>query len=327
MQIGSDPDVNSPKIGVVIPAFKVSKHILGLLEDIGPEVGAIYVVDDGCPEKSGELVAKYCSDRRVQVIYHLENQGVGGAVMTGYRSALKDGAAIIVKLDGDGQMKLTDLATLIAPIIDGQADYSKGNRFYNIEQIHSMPKIRILGNLVLSFFSKFSSGYWNIFDPNNGFTAISAPILRTLPLEKIDNRFFFESDMLFRLYLSRAKVVDIPLDAIYADEISNLKISRSIIEFFGKHLRNTVKRIFYVYYLRDFSLASLELPLGIGIGTFGTILGLRSWIHSISSGIATNTGTQILVAISCLASLQLILSFADFDSRNFPTAPRFQESK
>ncbi len=237
MQIGSDPDVNSPKIGVVIPAFKVSKHILGLLEDIGPEVGAIYVVDDGCPEKSGELVAKYCSDRRVQVIYHLENQGVGGAVMTGYRSALKDGAAIIVKLDGDGQMKLTDLATLIAPIIDGQADYSKGNRFYNIEQIHSMPKIRILGNLVLSFFSKFSSGYWNIFDPNNGFTAISAPILRTLPLEKIDNRFFFESDMLFRLYLSRAKVVDIPLDAIYADEISNRACAKN-----PRHIKPLIRR-------------------------------------------------------------------------------------
>ena len=317
----------SPRICVVIPAYKVSNQILRVLSSIDKSIKFIVVVDDACPEATGELVLRKCLDKRVNVIRHPTNLGVGGATKTGYSRALELGADVIVKVDGDGQMKLTDLDTLIQPIVEGLADYSKGNRFYNIEQIHSMPKIRIIGNLVLSFFAKFSSGYWNIFDPNNGFTAISAPILKTLPLEKIDNRYFFESDMLFRLYLSRAKVVDVPLDAIYADEVSNLKISRSIFEFFGKHLRNTVKRIFYVYYLRDFGLASLELPLGIGLGTFGTILGLRSWIHSVSLGIATNTGTQILVAISCLASLQLILSFADFDSRNFPAIARFQKSK
>lgn len=318
---------NLPKICVVIPAYKVSKHILDVLSSIGSSVRFIIVVDDACPERTGELVLQNCSDERVMVLIHPNNLGVGGAMKTGYGKALELGAEIIVKVDGDGQMNLDDLGALIEPLITGQADYSKGNRFYNVDQVHSMPKLRVIGNLVLSFFSKFSSGYWNIFDPNNGFTAISSSILKTLPFEKIDNRYFFESDMLFRLYLSRAKVVDVPLDAIYADEISNLKISRSIFEFFGKHLRNITKRIFYVYYLRDFSLASLELPLGLGLGIFGIILGLRSWIHSASLGISSNSGTQIVVAISCLASLQLILSFADFDSRNFPTTARFSKIK
>jgi len=315
------------QVSVVIPCYKVSNQILRVINEVALDVKHIIVVDDACPECSGDLVNRSSQDSRVIVLKNVTNLGVGGATKKGYLKALELGSDIVVKVDGDGQMNLAELNTLIAPIVSGQADYSKGNRFYDIERIHSMPKHRIVGNLVLSFFSKFSTGYWNIFDPNNGFTAISASALKALPLDKIDNRYFFESDMLFRLYLSRAKVVDVPLGAIYADEISNLKISRSIFEFLGKHLRNTLKRIFYVYYLRDFGLASLELPLGIGLGAFGIILGLRSWIHSVSLGIATNTGTQIVVAISCLASLQLILSFADFDSRNYPTSIRFQELK
>lgn len=313
------------KIMVVIPTYRVSKQILKVLERIGPEVCKIIIVDDACPENSGNIATEGYKDNRIVLIKHPENLGVGGATKSGYKKAIELGADFVVKIDGDGQMDPAQLESLIKPLINGEADYAKGNRFYNIEEIHAMPKLRIIGNLVLSFFSKFSSGYWNIFDPNNGYTAISSSMLRTLPLEKIANRYFFESDMLFRLYLSRAKVVDVALDAIYGDEKSNLKISKSIFEFFGKHFRNTFKRIFYVYYLRDFGLASIELPLGIALGLFGTILGLRSWMHSVSLGISTNTGTQILVAISCLASLQLVLSFADFDSRNYPENPRFSD--
>jgi glycosyltransferase involved in cell wall biosynthesis len=308
---------------VVIPAYKVSRQILEVLSKIDDYVKYIVVVDDACPEASGEIVLQGCADKRVILVKHSENLGVGAATKSGYKKALELGADIVVKVDGDGQMNLSDLRTLVEPIIDGKADYTKGNRFYNIDQVQSMPKIRIVGNLALSFFCKFSSGYWNIFDPNNGYTAISSSILKTLPLDKIENRFFFESDMLFRLYLSRAKVVDVPLNAIYADEKSNLTISRSIFEFFGKHVRNSFKRIFYMYYLREFSLASIELPLGLGLGIFGITLGLQSWITSANLGVGTNTGTQILVAISCLASLQLILSFADFDSRNYPNEVRF----
>lgn len=316
-----------PKICVVIPAYKVSRQILEVLSKVDDYVKYIVVVDDACPEASGEIVLQGCADKRVILVKHSENLGVGAATKSGYKKALELGADIVVKVDGDGQMNLSDLRTLVEPIIDGKADYTKGNRFYNIDQIHSMPKIRIVGNLALSFFCKFSSGYWNIFDPNNGYTAISSSILKTLPLDKIENRYFFESDMLFRLYLSRAKVEDVPLNAIYADEKSNLRVSRSIFEFFGKHARNFFKRIFYIYYLRDFSLASLELPLGLGLGIFGTTLGLQSWIKSANLGVGTNTGTQILVAISCLASLQLILSFADFDSRNYPHEARFPRLK
>ncbi len=321
MQIEPGPGVTPPKISVVIPAFKVSKHILGLLAKIGPEVGAIYVVDDGCPEKTGELVVKNCTDSRVHVIYHPENRGVGGAVMTGYRTALRDGAEIIVKLDGDGQMNPSLIPRIVRPILQEQADYTKGNRFFNVERIREMPLLRILGNLALSFFSKLSSGYWHIFDPNNGFTAINAKAAAQLPLNKISSRYFFESDMLFRLNLMRAVVVDVPMDAFYGDETSNLRLRSSVFEFGGKHIRNAFKRILYSYYLREFNLASIELPLGSGLCVFGLVVGIRSWMHSFQYGIATQPGTLILIAMSFLSGLQLLLGFFAYDIANVPREP------
>ncbi len=301
------------KIAVVIPAFKVRSQILEVVTSIGPEVRRIIVVDDACPEKSGDLVAKTIYDPRVEIIFHQTNLGVGGAVKSGYRRALQLGYDIVVKIDGDGQMDPSRIKEITRPLIAEIADYAKGNRFFDIDAIRKMPKFRILGNLVLSFFTKLSSGYWRIFDPNNGYTAITQSSLRRLNLDKIDDGYFFESDMLFRLNLVNSRVRDIAMPAIYNDEVSNLKISRVLFEFPLKHLKNLAKRIAYNYYLKDFNLASIELPAGILLSSFGVILGVKSWIHSISNGIPTQPGTIVLVAISLLAGLQLILAFFSFD--------------
>jgi hypothetical protein len=204
---------------------------------------------------------------------------------------------------------------LIAPIVNGDADYAKGNRFFNIDSLRSMPRVRILGNLVLSFHSKLSTGYWSIFDPNNGFTAISAEKLRLLPFEKISNRYFFESDMLFQLGLQASVVADVPMDSKYGNEESNLRIMRVLFEFPYKHARNTFKRIFYNYYLRDFSIASIELLVGIGLTLFGAIYGLSKYFHYRNLGEFTPTGTQIIVAMSVLSGLQFLLGFLAIDMR------------
>lgn len=173
------------KIAVVIPSFRVKSHINRVLSSIGQEVWRIYVVDDCCPDESGNFVRQNCRDPRVQVLWNKQNLGVGGAVLAGYRAAIADGANVIVKIDGDGQMDPALLPLFVAPIIAGEADYTKGNRFYNLENVRSMPPVRLIGNAVLSFMTKFSSGYWNIFDPTNGYTAIHANVIRILPLEKI----------------------------------------------------------------------------------------------------------------------------------------------
>ena len=157
-------------IAVIIPSYKTCNHILKVIQSIGSEVCKIYVVDDACPENSGDLVEEQCNDPRVSVIRHTKNQGVGGAVITGYKAAIADNMDILVKIDGDGQMDPSLINNFIEPIISGQADYTKGNRFFDLEKIHSMPKMRLFGNAALSLMCKLSSGYWNTFDPTNGYT-------------------------------------------------------------------------------------------------------------------------------------------------------------
>ena len=305
-------------IAIVIPCYRVTQHILDVIGDIGPESWRIYVIDDKCPDNSGDYVEANCNDPRVIVLKHDINQGVGGAVMTGYRAAITDGAEVIVKLDGDGQMNPCLILNFIEPILAGEADYTKGNRFFDLEEIRAMPKIRIFGNAVLSFMTKFSSGYWDLFDPTNGFTAIHADVARHLPFDKISRRYFFETDMLFRLNTLRAVVVDIPMDAQYGNEVSNLKISKILGEFLFKHTRNFIKRIFYNYYLRNMSLASIELPLGLVLLFAGAANGGYYWFESARSGITTPAGTVMLSALPILMGLQLLLAFLGYDIASVP---------
>lgn len=313
---------NQSVIAVVIPCYKVKEHILDVINRIGPEVAMIIAVDDCCPEGSGDFIKKNCTDSRVVVLYNQQNLGVGGAVTTGYREALtRQDIKVIVKIDGDGQMDPSLVSNFVHPILDGQADYTKGNRFYDLEQIRAMPNIRLFGNAVLSFMTKFSSGYWDLFDPTNGYTAIHIDVVRHLPFEKISRRYFFETDMLFRLNTLRAVVVDIPMDAKYGDEVSNLKISKIIGEFLFKHIRNFTKRIFYNYYLRDMSLASLELPLGLLLFISGCGYGGYHWYNSLQQGIATPAGTVMLAALPILMGTQLILAFLGYDIVNVPRRP------
>lgn len=309
------------RIAVVIPCYRVTKHILGVIEEIGTEVWRIYVVDDKCPDESGSYVEANCQDPRVVVLRHEVNQGVGGAVMTGYQAAIADGADVIVKLDGDGQMDPALIPNFIGPILDGEADYTKGNRFFDLEKIRAMPPVRLIGNAVLSLMTKLSSGYWDLFDPTNGYTAIHADVARYLPFGKISSRYFFETDMLFRLNTLRAVVVDVPMDAKYGEEESNLKIPKIVGEFLIKNLRNFSKRIFYNYYLRDMSLASIELPLGILLFLGGGGIGAWHWLQSAREGVFTSAGTVMLSALPVLVGLQLILSFLAYDIASVPRQP------
>jgi glycosyltransferase involved in cell wall biosynthesis len=310
------------KIAVVIPAYKVADHILDVVREIGKEVDFIFVVDDACPQNSGELVKKSVKDKRVQVITHSANQGVGGAVVSGYRAALDVGADIVVKLDGDGQMDASKIGELTAPIIAGKADYTKGNRFDSITGLRQMPGIRIFGNGALSLMTKVSTGYWNVTDPTNGFTAIHADLLRGITLEMLSKRFFFESDLLFRLSLARAVVWDIPMESRYGTEKSNLRISKAIFEFTWKHGINFHKRLFYNYYLREMSAASIELPIGIVMSWFGLIFGLVKFNESLETGMPATAGTVMLSAVPLILGIQFVLAFLSNDIASVPKRVR-----
>ena len=305
-------------IAVVIPAYKAKRQVLDVIADIGDQVEAIYVVDDACPDSTGKHVESQCDDARVKVIYNEENFGVGGAMIAGYRQAISAGAEVIVKIDSDGQMDPRLIGNFVRPIIDGKADYTKGNRFYDIESVQSMPRLRLLGNAALSFLTKFSSGYWNIMDPTNGFTAIHANVLRMLPLDKLDRRYFFESDLLFRLNTVHAVVMDVPMTARYGGENSQLFPRKIAVEFLIKHIKRIFKRFFYNYFLRDFNVGTLFLVSGTTLTLFGLLFGLYHWSLSFSSGQPATTGTVMLAAIPGLLGVQSLISALSYDIANVP---------
>lgn len=313
--------LSSPRIAVVVPCYRVGGKVLDVLARIGHECQRIYVVDDACPDGTGDLVARNCTDSRVVVLRNEVNLGVGGATITGYQRALADGADIIVKLDGDGQMDPALIPRLVSPIVRGDADYTKGNRFFDLRGLQKMPTIRLLGNATLSFLSKISSGYWNLFDPTNGFTAIHARVWGAIRAERVARRWFFESDMLYHLGILRAVVQDVPMPARYADERSGLREHSVVAEFAWKHLRNGFKRLFYSYFLRDFSLASVQLLLGSVLLAAGTWIGCEYWRESSHTGRLASSGTVMLAALPIIIGFQLLLAFLSFDMQNTPTSP------
>jgi dolichol-phosphate mannosyltransferase len=310
-----------PRVAAVIPAYRETGRILAVLARCGSEIDDIYVVDDACPEGTGRLVEERCNDPRVRVIYHGQNQGVGGATMTGYLRAAEDGATVIIKIDGDGQMDPGLAGHFIQPVLNGEADYAKGNRFYNLSGVRSMPRFRLLGNIALSFITKLSSGYWNLFDPTNGYTAIHANVVRQLSFGNIRRNFFFESDLLFHLNLLRAVVVDVPMDALYSDEQSKLKVGRVIVPFAFLHAFNLARRVFYNYYLRSFSIASIELFLGAVLSIGGATFGAIHWINSVRAGVAATSGAVMLASLPIIVGTQLLLAFLAHDVGNVPTRP------
>jgi hypothetical protein len=247
--------------------------------------------------------------------------GVGGATISGYREALADGATVIVKIDGDGQMDPGLVERFVEPILKGKADYTKGNRFFDVQLLAAMPRIRLLGNSTLSLINKVVSGYWNVMDPTNGYTAIHSATLRRLPLEKLDPGYFFESDMLFRLGVARAVVMDIPIESRYGGETSSLNVSRAAFEFPGKYLSRLIKRVFYSYFLRDFNAGTVEIVLGILLLFAGTAFGALRWYMSGTSGVPATSGQVMLSALPILLGFQLLISAVAFDIANVPTIP------
>jgi dolichol-phosphate mannosyltransferase len=280
------------------------------------------VVDDACPDNSGDFVEKNVKDKRVTVLRHTSNQGVGGAVISGYRAALDAKADIVVKVDGDGQMDPGLIPRLVEPILRGEADYVKGNRFDSLEDLFEMPRVRIFGNAVLSFWSKLSTGYWSITDPTNGFTAIHGKALKAINLDKLRKSYFFESDLLFRLSVVNAVVTDMPMKAVYGEEQSHLRIRKVLFEFPYRHTVNLMKRVFYKYYLREWSIASFELPLGFSFTVFGIWFGLASVTAANSQGQAATAGQVTLSAVGIILGVQLLLSFLAYDIQAEPKVPK-----
>lgn len=309
------------RIAVAIPCYKVTQHVLSVIANIGPEVETIYAVDDACPDGSGRFIEENNRDPRVRVLYNPENRGVGGAIVTAYKAAVEDGMDIVVKIDGDGQMDPTLLPLFVRPLLQGRADYTKGNRFFRPESVQGMPPVRLFGNAVLSFLTKLSCGYWNVMDPTNGYTAVRTCVLAELPLDKLERRYFFETDMLFRLNTLRAVVSDVPMDSVYADEESNLKVGKVLPEFLRKHFSRLWRRYVYNYLVRDFNVGSLYSICGVLLVIAGTAFGIARWLDSSVTHSPATSGTVMLAALPVLVGIQFLIAFLHYDVSNVPAEP------
>jgi glycosyltransferase involved in cell wall biosynthesis len=304
----------------VIPAYRAERHIAGVLSEIPGWVRHIVVVDDLSPDGTADVV-QACTDPRVHLIRQDANQGVGGATLTGYRLARELGAEILVKMDSDGQMDPRHLSTLIAPIVRGEADYTKGNRFAHTRQISSMPLVRRIGNAGLSFLTKAASGYWHVFDPSNGYTAIHASVLELLDDSAIDRRYFFETSLLLELSLARAVVRDVYMPARYGDEISSLSATHSLIAFPPRLLSALAHRLWVQHIVRDFSVIAVYGLVGAAMALFGGAWGLWHWIRNSQLHVETPTGTVMLAVLPLLLGIQLLLQAVTLDVQSVPTRP------
>lgn len=305
------------RVQVVIPAYNVADHIADVLKGLPDFVDAITVVDDGSADATAEA-ARAVEDPRVVVIRHPVNRGVGAAMITGFREALRRADGIIVKMDGDGQMDPAQLPRLLIPITDGHCDYTKGNRFLFDRELSVMPRHRLAGSFVLTFLTKLASGYWNVFDPQNGYLAIHAAALRLLDLDRLSKRYFFENDMLINLNIFNVRVMDVALPARYGRERSSMSIGRVLCSFPFHLFRGYWYRFYRKHVLRDFSPVALFVLTGLPLLSFGTCFGAYTWLQSYLQNQFASTGTVMLSVLPFIIGFELILQAIVLEIRETP---------
>jgi glycosyltransferase involved in cell wall biosynthesis len=312
----------TPILAVVIPAYRAESKIEKVIANLPAGIHFMVIVDDASPDGTADIVQRLQdSDPRIHLIRHEKNTGVGGAVMDGYDEALRLGAEIILKMDSDDQMDPGYIPQLIQPIVDGEADYTKGNRFLHAAELKSMPFVRKAGNIGMSFMAKLTAGHWHIFDPTNGFTAIHRDVIPLLDQRYIHSRYFFETSMLIELRLVRAVVRDVFIPARYGDEQSHLSILDSFFRFPLLFLRGFFHRWRMEYFVRDFTPVSLFLASGIPATLFGLIFGIVNWVLSARNQTPATTGTVMVATLPFIIGLQLIMQSLVMDIQSTPTSP------
>jgi len=309
------------RLAVVIPCFRVSRHILGVIATIPPWIEGIYAVDDCCPEHTADLLAAQCHDPRLRIVRHTINQGVGGATCSGYKAALHDGFDIVVKMDGDGQMNPDYLPRLVNPLIEGKADYTKGNRFYDFRALRQMPLLRRVGNLGLTLLTKGASGFWHVADPTNGYTAIHRSALQLVNLDRVSSRYFFETSMLIHLNIIRAVATDVPIPARYGDEKSSLSIWKALFAFPPRLVRGFFQRLIWRYFIYDINAVTILFVTGGLLFGSGIGFGLYRWWVGQITGQFQSTGTIALSLLPGILGFQMLLQALLLDVVDKPMAP------
>lgn len=308
------------KISVVIPYYNAAKHIKSVVGKLPEYITDIIIVNDKSSdvlpvEELNEVIRK---DVRLHVLDNEINLGVGGATKKGFQFAIEQEYDIVIKIDADDQMDTSYLPQMIQPILDKKAHVAKGNRFKKTKELKKMPVVRRFGNLGISFLAKIATGYWNNFDPTNGFLAIRTEVLKDVDFENLSNRYFFETSLLSEFYFNNVRIKDIPMPAIYADEKSSMKVWKMPFVFSINLLKLFVKRILKSYFLFDFNIGSIYLIFGKLLFGFGLLFGSINWYQYSSIHTPAPTGTIMIATISLILGFQLFLQFIQYDILKAP---------
>nr|WP_297424194.1 glycosyltransferase family 2 protein [uncultured Actinotalea sp.] len=310
---------NGAVVTAVVPAYREERMIARVITTMPDVVDHIVVVDDCSPDDtSGAALA--VGDPRVHVVRHETNQGVGGAIITGHRRAMELGSDINVVMAGDAQMDPAYLPDLLVEVTDQGYGFAKANRFFAPESFSGMPRHRVFGNIVLSFLTKLASGYWHLFDPQNGYTAVRTSVLRRIPLDSVARRYSFENDLLIHLNILQVPAVDVPIPAVYGDEVSSIRLSKVVPELVALLGRGFWRRVWYRYVLWSFSPIALLLFLGLLFLGFG--LGVTVWISFLAfTSVIATAGTVMLAALPLMIGTQMLISALQLDIQASPSVP------
>ena len=269
-------------VAMVVPAHNESRHIAKVIESTPRFVDMLMVVDDGSSDATSDVV-RSIRDPRVTLLRHNQNRGVGAAIVTGYRCALERGADLIGVMGGDGQMDTAQLPALLEPVINRRCDFTKGNRFFSWRSWRGMPLERAIGNIILSVLTKAASGYWHVFDAQNGYTMISAAMLRRLPLERLETGYQFENRLLILLNASGARVCDVRIPARYGDEESGIKLWRDVPAILWTLLTGFWMRIRHKYLHHGLSLPGILFLSSMLLVGFGGAMAISGWFADVPS--------------------------------------------
>jgi glycosyltransferase involved in cell wall biosynthesis len=293
-------------IGVILPAHNEAAHIGDVVAGLPRWVQHVIVVDDRSTDDTCAVV-EGLGDSRVTLVKHETNTGVGGAMVSGYKRGIELGCDILVKMDADGQMDVGDLPRLIAPLAKGDAEYTKGNRFYVVNANRDMPHHRKYGSVVLTFMTKMASGYWHVFDSQCGFTAVRSGMLKMIDLDRIAKDYFFENDMLIWLNLIDARTVDVPIRTLYGSEVSGVSIGRVMWSFPPRLIRAWFFRTVRKYLFLDFGAIGALGFFGFLFTLFGAAYGTYRLVEANLSGVPTTTGTVMVALLPLIVGIQSLL--------------------
>jgi glycosyltransferase involved in cell wall biosynthesis len=307
------------RIAAVVPAFNEEKLITKVITTMPDFVDHIIVVDDLSADRTSDE-ARSTGDPRLTVIRHEVNTGVGGAIVTGHKAALELGADIAVVMAGDAQMDPSYLPALLDPIVHEGYGFAKANRFFSTDSYEGMPKYRVFGNIVLSFMTKFASGYWHMFDPQNGYTATRRDVLQRLPLDKLAPRYSYENDVLINLNILRVPATDVPIPAVYGEEVSSIRLGRVGPEIFNLLVKGFWRRFLWKYVVGSFSPVALFLLGGLLLTLFGTAVGIWTLVETLGPPIAT-AGSVILAVAPFLLGMQMLMYALMLDIQESPDRP------